>query len=86
MTNAIRIYIEGGGDSAQQKASLRQGFDVFLAAVKYAATDKGIRWDTIVAGSRNRCFAAYCRALEDHPDALNLLLVDSESPVCGKPQ
>lgn len=85
MTQAIRIYVEGGGDSRDQKADLRQGFNAFFATVKAAATDKRIRWDTIVAGSRGRCFDAYCRALEEHPNAFNVLLVDSESPVCGEP-
>lgn len=38
----IAIYVEGGGDSAQQKAELRQGFDSLLGRLKSRALEKGI--------------------------------------------
>lgn len=86
MTHGIRIYIEGGGDSRDQKASLRQGFSAFFATVKDKARGNCMHWDIVVAGSRRRCFDAFRKALEDHPDAFNILLVDAECPVSREPQ
>jgi len=36
----IAIYAEGGGDTAQQKADLRRGFDGLLKNVKLKAQEK----------------------------------------------
>lgn len=85
MTEEIRIYVEGGGDSSHGKARLRQGFNAFFGAVIDAARNKQIRWAVIATGSRNSCFDAFCNACEDHPDAFNILLVDAESVVCTTP-
>jgi hypothetical protein len=41
MVKEIRIYIEGGGDSKNQRSSLRKGFSkFFLKLVKEATTKK----------------------------------------------
>ena len=37
----IAIYVEGGGDTAQQKAELRNGFDELLNSQKQAARTNG---------------------------------------------
>jgi len=86
LTEEIRIYVEGGGDSSHGKARLRQGFNAFFGAVIDAARNKRTRWAVIPAGSRNSCFDDFCNACKDHPDALNILLVDAESAVCKKPR
>ena len=41
--NAIAIYMEGGGDSKDTKASLRTGMDGFLSELKDLAPGKSRR-------------------------------------------
>lgn len=58
----IAIYVEGGGDSAQQKAELRQGLDALLHEQKQAARDKRLGWKTIPGGGRQQTFDAFRNA------------------------
>ncbi|NES22276.1 MAG: DUF4276 family protein [Symploca sp. SIO3E6] len=81
MVKEIRIYIEGGGDDRDTKRKIRQGFSGFLKNLVYIARNKRIKWDIIVCGSRNNAFRSFKNALEDYPDAFNMLLVDSEAAV-----
>jgi Domain of unknown function (DUF4276) len=85
VVTAVRIYAEGGGDSKYTKGFLRQGFSTFLQDLKSMARDKGIRWDLVTCGSRRAAFDAFRTALKQHPDAFNVLLVDSEAPVQTTP-
>ena len=73
---SVRIYVEGGGDSAAQKAEFRQGLTNFWEK----AGLKGKKPKTIVCGGRNSAFDNFCTALRTHPDDVSLLLVDSEDP------
>ena len=81
MTREIRIYIEGGGDGRETKARLRQGFSAFLSQLRERARDRSIRWEVVACGSRESTFRNYKTALDSHPDAFNVLLVDAEAPV-----
>lgn len=81
MVKEIRIYIEGGGDDRDTKRQIRQGFSGFLKDLVQMARNKRIKWDIIVCGSRNNAFRSFKNALEDYPDAFNVLLVDSEAAV-----
>ena len=81
----IRVYVEGGGDSRATKAEIRRGFGGFLRSLREAARQRRLRWDVIACGSRGPALAAFRRACDDHPDAFNVLLVDSESPVGASP-
>jgi hypothetical protein len=85
MVGEIRIYIEGGGDGKNTKALIRQGFSSFLKKLVQIAQSKRIKWQIIICGSRNNAFSNFKNALEDHPDAFNILLVDSEAPVQTSP-
>jgi hypothetical protein len=78
MVREIRIYFEG--DRALQPA-----FGVFLAEARERARARNIRWSLIACGSRSRAFLDFQDALDDHPEAFNLLLVDSEEPVVQPP-
>jgi len=40
----IAIYVEGGGDTPDQKAELRRGLDGLLDNVKSKAREKRLRW------------------------------------------
>lgn len=78
MVRGIRIYVEGGGDSAYGKARVSQGFGQFLHELRALAREKSIKWDIIACGSRDSTFDDFKTALTKHPDAFNVLLVDSE--------
>jgi hypothetical protein len=80
----IRIYVEGGGD-ANSKARLRIAFSRFLGHLHDAAREKRIRWSVIACGSRSDTFTNFRIDLPKFPDALMLLLVDSEGPLAGRP-
>ncbi|HWG44014.1 MAG TPA: DUF4276 family protein [Gemmataceae bacterium] len=78
----IAIYLEGGGDSAQQKAELRTGMDALLDPEKQAARNKQLRWRMIPSGGRGQTFDAFQNALKRLDDEILLiLLVDSEASV-----
>jgi len=79
--NEIHIYVEGGGDTAQQKSDLRQGFDCLLSRAKDKAREKRFRWSLIPCGGRQQAYEAFKNALKAKPLAINILLVDSEDPV-----
>jgi hypothetical protein len=81
----IRIYIEGGGDSADTKALLRRGFNGLLRELRTAAQQQRIAWSVVLCGSRERAFDNFLTALQTHRDAFNVLLVDAEGSVGGAP-
>lgn len=83
--NEVRIYVEGGGDHADGKARLREGFSHFLRELVELARQRRIKWSIIACGSRNDAFDDFQRALKTHPHAFNVLLVDAEAPVQGGP-
>jgi hypothetical protein len=85
MVKEIRIYVEGGGDGANTKALLKGGFNIFLKELRQIARSKQIGWQVIICGSRNNAFRNFKNALKTHPDAFNVLLVDSEAPVNKSP-
>jgi hypothetical protein len=85
MVKEIQIYVEGGGDKKDTKARIREGFSGSLKDIVQIARSKRIKWQIIICGSRNSAFSDFQNALEDHRDAFNLLLVDSEAPVKKTP-
>lgn len=64
---------------------MRQGFNIFFKKLVPLARSKRIKWQIITCGSRNNAFKDFKTALKDHPDAFNVLLVDSEAPVDKTP-
>jgi hypothetical protein len=85
LVKEIRIYIEGGGDSKDTKAFLRQGFSIFLQSLVSMARQNGIRWRIVTCGSRQAAFEALRTAQRDNTESFNVLLVDSEGPVQTTP-
>jgi Glu-tRNA(Gln) amidotransferase subunit E-like FAD-binding protein len=75
----IRIYAEGGRPGSE--ALLRLAFNAFFQPLLDQARAKRIRWQVIAGQSRNRTFRNFRNGLTDHPDAVNILLVDSEEQV-----
>lgn len=85
MVTECRIYAEGGGNERSTKARLRQGLSTFLGGIINIARARGVRWQIIACGSRTQAFNDFMFALQDHPEAFNVLLVDSEGPVSDQP-
>jgi uncharacterized protein DUF4276 len=85
MVREIRIYVEGGGDRSDTKAAIRDGFNGFLRPLRDLAQQRGIRWALVVCGTRRKAFESFKIAIGQYPDALNVLLVDSESRVSRPP-
>lgn len=81
----VRIYVEGGGDGKDGKAQMRGGFSKFLIHLRNIARSKRIKWQIIACGPRNAAFRNFQNALESHPDAFNVLLVDAENVVTDTP-
>jgi hypothetical protein len=78
----VAIYVEGGGDTAQQRAELRNGLDELLNNQKQAARDKRLRWKLVPSGGRKSTFDAFMNAVRQaNDDKLCVLLVDSEKPI-----
>ncbi len=78
----VAIYVEGGGDTAQQRAELRNGLDRLLNFQKQAARDKRLRWKLVPSGGRQSTFEAFINAVRRADrDTLYVLLVDSEGPI-----
>jgi len=82
----IRIYVEGGGDGKDTRASLRKGFNGFFKDIVDSVREKQMHWDLITCGSRNSTLDDFNTALRTHPDSFNILLVDSESAVKSDPR
>jgi len=76
----IAIYAEGG-DTAEQRAQLRQGFDGLLDNAKSKARAKKVRWKLTPSGGRQATYEAFINAVHTNPGAINVLLVDSETLV-----
>jgi len=78
---AIAIYVEGGGDTPEQKAALRRGLDGLLNNVKSKAREKHLGWKLVCAGGRQATYEAFINALYTNPGTINVLLIDSETPI-----
>ena len=77
----IKLHVEGGGDTREQKARLRRGLRRFLERAGLSG-----RMPRIVArGDRDRAFDKF-RSAYFSQDTVALLLVDAEGPVkAGSP-
>jgi hypothetical protein len=85
VVSEIRIYIEGGGDSRATRDELRRGYSEFLGAVRNTARQRRIRWHIVLCGGRENAYKDFKLALQSHPNAFNVLLVDAEAPVTTTP-
>lgn len=81
----IAVYIEGGGDTAGQKAELRQGFDALFMNEKSKAREKRGSLKFICCGGRQQAYEAFMNSLAVNPNTTNALLVDSETPIAPIP-
>lgn len=82
----IAVYIEGGGNTAEQKAELRQGFDALFANEKSKSREKRGSLKFVCCGGRQQAYDAFINSLTVNPKTMNALLVDSETPISPVPQ
>ena len=78
---AVRIYVEGGGSTRREQEPLRNGFAALFAKVLGARSKPTV----IACGPRKEAFNDWKCALSTYPNALCLLLVDSEEAVRTSP-
>jgi hypothetical protein len=83
MVSEIRIYAEGGGNKADTKARFREGLSMFLGGLRLQARSKSIHWNITVCGGRDQAYDRFLTALQQHPGAFNVLLVDAEGAVAA---
>ena len=79
------MYVEGGGDTAGQKAELRQGFDALFATERSKTREKRGSLRFICCGGRQQAYDAFMNSLAVNPATINALLVDSETPMAPVP-
>ena len=70
----MKLYVEGGGDTANLKVLCRQGFASFVTA---AGVTKRPR--IVACGGRNDAYESFCTAIANGEEAM--LLVDSECAI-----
>jgi hypothetical protein len=75
----IRLYIEGGGNS-HSRNRLRRAFRAFLEKGDKLFKDRSASLRIIFSGSKTATYENFRDSLTDSPQALNLLLVDSDGP------
>jgi len=70
----VKLFVEGGGNTAALKAECRKGFTTFITKAGISRRPK-----VIASGSRQNAYKDYCTAIRNGEQAL--LLVDSEDPI-----
>jgi hypothetical protein len=70
----VKLYVEGGGDTAALKTACREGFTTFISRAGVQNRPR-----IVACGSRRNAYESFCTALANGEAAL--LLVDSEAAV-----
>ena len=78
---SIAIYMEGGGQSRDSKASLRLGMDTFLAELKNVYRARSRAWKLVCCGPRDSAYRGFRNACAQRDGGAVVLLVDAEGPV-----
>ncbi len=75
----MKLYVEGGGDTAALRSACREGFTTFI-------TKAGLqmRPRVVACGSRQDAYDSFCTAIANNEQAM--LLVDIEAPVVAAHQ
>jgi hypothetical protein len=76
----LKVYVEGGGDTVQGQARLRQAFGKFLENYFRRNGRFENRPSFDPSGSREQTVAAYKNGLRDRPSERSMVLIDSEAP------
>lgn len=81
----IAVYVEGGGNSKEEKAELRRGFDALFAKEKALAGGKRLSLIFVFCGGRQDAYEAFKNALKVNRQRVSALLVDSETAIAPVP-
>jgi uncharacterized protein DUF4276 len=81
VTSEIRVYVEGGGDGKDTRSLVKKGFRSFLNGIAERGRLKRLKFYIIACGSIQSTIDDFNTALRTHPNAFNVLLVDSDGPV-----
>ncbi len=75
----VRVYVEGGGETRRLQGPIKEGFGRLFRA----ACPELVRGtlSVIACGARDEAFKDFKQGIAANPEALCLLLVDSEAPV-----
>lgn len=65
----------------EKEAGLRRGFQSFFQEINNLAQTQNISLEIIMCGGRKLAYNNFSKALQSHPDAFNILLVDSEGKI-----
>lgn len=84
--SGVAIYMEGGGETSETKAAIRQGMGAFLSALRDSARRKRWHWKIVPCGDRIRARDAFLNARTQDPSTHAVLLVDSETAVPHAPK
>jgi len=77
----VKIYVEGGGDTADQRSRCRKGFEKLLEKAGFSGRMPKI----IPCGGRQQVYNDFKTAITNNdPDYYVILLVDSEDPLQGE--
>ena len=78
MSQSIAIYFEGGAKGDRKKLdAMRIGMSAFIG--KAIGDVRGrARFRAVPCAGRQQAYAAFCDAVRNEPESLNILLVDSE--------
>lgn len=74
----LRLYVEGGGDSANGKSLLREGFGQFMSEVRNACSLAGIRWSLICGKCDTETLKAFLNSVQSYPHAWSAVLIDAD--------
>ena len=75
----VKLYVEGGGNTAELRAACREGFTTFMTQAGISARPR-----VVACGSRQDAYESYCIAVANGEKAV--LLVDSEGTVAPEHQ
>lgn len=77
----VVVYVEGGGDIATQRRTMRLGFDRLFSTWRERAPRNGYSLRFVCCGSRQQAYDDFCAAVRAYSGRVNALLVDSEAPI-----
>ena len=79
----VVVYVEGGGDVATQRRTLRLGFDRLFSRWRDRAPRNQCSLRFVCCGSRQQAYDNFRAAVHFHSKRVNALLVDAEAPITG---
>ena len=82
----LAVYMEGGGQTAESKAAIRQGMGEFLGMLRESARRKRWHWKVVPCGSGVQARVDFLNARNQEPDTHAILLVDAEVVVTSSPK